>query len=138
MEPSSGLSRRTFLSAAGVAVAASAVPWLLPGGAAAATPQANLAALADLRFGMFNHFNMGTFTDEEWATPNQDPRRFAPTAVNCAQWAAAAAAAKMTFGVLTTKTGSAGSRSTSTAARLRTGRTSTSGSTTGRPSSSGS
>jgi len=71
--------------------------------AAAATPQENLARLVDLRFGMFNHFNMGTFTNEEWATPNRDPLLFAPTAVNCDQWATAAAAAKMSYGVLTTK-----------------------------------
>ncbi|MFJ9721625.1 alpha-L-fucosidase [Streptomyces sp. NPDC101209] len=56
-----------------------------------------------MRFGMFNHFNLGTFTDEEWAAPHQDPALFAPTAVDCAQWAAAAAAAKMGYGVLTTK-----------------------------------
>ncbi|WP_258573389.1 alpha-L-fucosidase [Streptomyces sp. KM273126] len=56
-----------------------------------------------MRFGMFNHFNLGTFTDEEWAAPHQDPALFAPTAVNCAQWAAAAVAAKMDYGVLTAK-----------------------------------
>ncbi|MGW2638042.1 RICIN domain-containing protein [Streptomyces sp. NPDC001348] len=102
------LSRRTLLGAAGAAVAASALP-VLPGfsrllpQAAAADMQTNLSNLVNLRFGMFNHFNMGTFTNEEWATPNQDPALFAPTAVDCAQWAAAAAAAKMSYGVLTTK-----------------------------------
>ncbi|MFF4488788.1 RICIN domain-containing protein [Streptomyces sp. NPDC001544] len=102
------LSRRTLLSAAGAAVAASTLP-VLPGfsrllpQAAAADMQTNLSNLVDMRFGMFNHFNMGTFTNEEWATPNQDPTRFAPTAVDCAQWAAAAAAAQMKYGVLTTK-----------------------------------
>src|SRR6059058_1510346 len=69
----------------------------------AVDPYAVLSDLVDLRFGMFNHFNLGTFTDEEWAAPNQDPALFAPTAVDCAQWAAAAAAAKMSYGVLTTK-----------------------------------
>jgi alpha-L-fucosidase len=67
---------------------------------AAAASRTNLDALVDLRFGMFNHFNMGTFTNEEWAAPRQSPARFAPTAVDCAQ---AAAAAKMSYGVLTTK-----------------------------------
>jgi alpha-L-fucosidase len=65
--------------------------------------QSALSDLADLRFGMFNHFNMGTFTDEEWATPGLDPKVFAPSTVDCAQWAAAAKAAGMRFGVLTTK-----------------------------------
>jgi alpha-L-fucosidase len=102
------LSRRTLLGAAGAAVAASALP-VVPGfsgllpQAAAADVQTNLSNLVNMRFGMFNHFNMGTFTNQEWAAPNQDPALFAPTAVDCAQWARAAAAAKMSYGVLTTK-----------------------------------
>ncbi|WP_329557325.1 alpha-L-fucosidase [Streptomyces sp. NBC_00696] len=102
------LSRRTLLTAAGAAAAATALPVLpsfsgLLAEASAADLQTNLAHLADLRFGMFNHFNLGTFTNEEWAAPNQSPALFAPAAVDCAQWAAAAAAAKMSYGVLTTK-----------------------------------
>jgi alpha-L-fucosidase len=102
------LSRRTLLGAAGAAVAASALP-VVPGfsrllpEAAAADMQTNLSNLVNMRFGMFNHFNLGTFTNQEWAAPNQDPALFAPTAVDCDQWAAAAAAAKMSYGVLTTK-----------------------------------
>ncbi|WP_225100645.1 RICIN domain-containing protein [Streptomyces sp. CoH27] len=102
------LSRRTLLGAAGAAVAASALP-VVPGfdrllpQAAAADLQTNLSNLVNMRFGMFNHFNMGTFTNQEWASPRQNPALFAPTAVDCAQWAAAAAAAKMSYGVLTTK-----------------------------------
>ena len=96
------LSRRTFLTAAGVAAGAATLP-SFASRASAATLQTNLSNLVDLRFGMFNHFNMGTFTNEEWATPNQSPTLFAPTTVDCAQWAAAAAAAKMSYGVLTTK-----------------------------------
>ncbi|MFJ9909249.1 RICIN domain-containing protein [Streptomyces sp. NPDC101152] len=102
------LSRRTLLGAAGAAVAASALP-VVPGfsrllpQAVAADMQTNLSNLVNMRFGMFNHFNMGTFTNQEWAAPNQNPALFAPTAVDCAQWAAAAAAAKMSYGVLTTK-----------------------------------
>jgi alpha-L-fucosidase len=102
------LSRRTLLGAAGAAVAASALP-VVPGfsrlltQADAADFQTNLSNLVNMRFGMFNHFNLGTFTNQEWAAPNQSPTLFAPTAVDCAQWAAAAAAAKMSYGVLTTK-----------------------------------
>ena len=48
---------------------------------------------------MFLHFNMGTFTDEEWATPKTDPRRFAPTALDCGQWADVAKAAGMKYAV---------------------------------------
>ena len=101
------MSRRRFLGTTGAAVATTALPAgagiALPGRAFAATPQDNLSRLAEMRFGMFNHFNLGTFTGEEWAAPHQDPALFAPTAVDCAQWAEAAAAAKMSYGVLTTK-----------------------------------
>jgi alpha-L-fucosidase len=65
--------------------------------------QALLQKLVDMRFGMFNHFNLGTFTDEEWAAPNQDPGIFAPPSVDTDQWADAALAAGMSYGVLTTK-----------------------------------
>lgn len=56
-----------------------------------------------MRFGMFNHFSLGTYTDEEWAAPNQSPALFAPPFVDTDQWADAAAAAGMSYGVLTTK-----------------------------------
>ncbi|MBO1329811.1 alpha-L-fucosidase [Streptomyces sp. VRA16 Mangrove soil] len=102
------LSRRTLLGAASAAVAATALPTLpaltpFVAQAAAADPQTNLEKLVNMRFGMFNHFSLGTFTDQEWAAPNQNPALFAPTAVDCAQWAAAARAAKMSYGILTTK-----------------------------------
>jgi len=105
---SSGMTRRTLLGAASAAAAATALP-IVPGfsgllpQAAAADAQTNLANLVNMRFGMFNHFNLGTFTNEEWARPNQSPTLFAPSSVDCGQWADAAAAAKMSYGILTTK-----------------------------------
>ena len=56
----------------------------------------------DLRFGMFIHFNMNTYVSG-WANARTNPLNFNPTALNCAQWASAAKAAKMTYGVLTCK-----------------------------------
>lgn len=106
--PSGRMTRRTFLGAAGVATAATALP-IIPGfsgllpEAAAADTQTNLSKMVDMRFGMFNHFSLGTFTNEEWAAPNQSPTLFAPTGIDCDQWAAAAAAAGMSYGILTTK-----------------------------------
>ncbi|MFI0539595.1 alpha-L-fucosidase [Streptomyces sp. WSLK1-3] len=102
---SARLSRRALLGAAGAAATTAALPAFPPllTQAAAADAQTSLSKLVDMRFGMFNHFNLGTFTNEEWAAPNQNPTLFAPTAVDCAQWAAAAAAAKMSYGILTTK-----------------------------------
>ncbi|WOX07489.1 RICIN domain-containing protein [Streptomyces sp. N50] len=105
---SSRMSRRTFLSAAGAAAAATALP-IVPGfngllsQASAADTQSNLSKMVDMRFGMFNHFSLGTFTNEEWAEPHQSPTLFAPPSVDCAQWADAAAAAKMSYGILTTR-----------------------------------
>lgn len=57
----------------------------------------------DLRFGMFIHYNMGTYHGAEWVEPDQDPNSFAPDDLNCAQWAAAASSAGMRYGVLTAK-----------------------------------
>ena len=57
----------------------------------------------NLRFGMFIHFGIRTFTGAAWATPNQDPAKFDPVNLDCNQWAEAAAAAKMKFAILTTK-----------------------------------
>jgi alpha-L-fucosidase len=56
-----------------------------------------------LRYGGFLHFNMGTFTGEEWASPGQNPNRFNPTSLNCGQWADAAVTAGMKYMTLTTK-----------------------------------
>jgi len=57
----------------------------------------------DLKFGMFIHFNIPTFMDEDWADPDADPAIFAPAKLDCRQWAAAAKSAGMRFGCLTTK-----------------------------------
>jgi alpha-L-fucosidase len=57
----------------------------------------------DLRFGVMMHFNMGTFTDEEWASPKHNPNQFNPTKLDCSQWAKACKEAGMTYGILTVK-----------------------------------
>src|SRR5260221_4220393 len=57
----------------------------------------------DLRFGMFNHFNLATFQDREWGDPHDPPTVFAPTALDTDQWACAAKSAEMTSGCLTPK-----------------------------------
>ena len=58
---------------------------------------------AELRFGGFFHFGIMTFTGVPWATPNQDVSKFNPSGLDCSQWAEAAAAAGMKYGILTTK-----------------------------------
>ncbi len=57
----------------------------------------------ELRFGAFFHFGIRTFTGGSWGEPNQDVSQFNPTDLDCNQWAEAIAAAKMKFGILTTK-----------------------------------
>ncbi len=56
-----------------------------------------------LKFGMFIHFNMGTFHEKEWVEPGQDPHSFNPAKLDCYQWADAAKSAHMKYAVLTTK-----------------------------------
>lgn len=60
-------------------------------------------AFVDLRFGMFIHFNIPTFMDQDWADPDASPAIFNPAKLNCDQWAKAAKSANMTYGCLTTK-----------------------------------
>lgn len=57
----------------------------------------------ELRFGAFFHFGIRTFTGGKWGEANQDITKFNPTDLNCEQWADALVAAKMKFGILTTK-----------------------------------
>lgn len=104
-----GVGRRAFLSA--TAATAAAAGLAMPSAAAAAAPEHGRPGnryvfqrrIVDWRFGMFLHFNMGTFHDAEWVDPDQDPMSFNPTELDCGQWADAAKAAGMRFAVLTTK-----------------------------------
>jgi alpha-L-fucosidase len=56
----------------------------------------------DLRFGMFLHFGILTYTGT-WSQANLPIAMFNPTLLNPSQWADAALAAHMKFGLLTTK-----------------------------------
>lgn len=54
----------------------------------------------DLKFGLFIHFGMGTYQDEDWADPNVDISQFNPTKLDCRKWAEAARSANMNFGCM--------------------------------------
>ena len=56
----------------------------------------------DLRFGMFLHFGILTYTGS-WSKPNLDITQFNPTGLDPGQWADAAVTAKMKYAVLTTR-----------------------------------
>ncbi|PSL30712.1 alpha-L-fucosidase [Chitinophaga ginsengisoli] len=70
----------------------------------AALPLATLQQqFVDLRFGMFIHFNIPTFANQDWPDPEAPASLFNPTKLDCNQWAATAKAANMSYGCLTTK-----------------------------------
>ena len=57
----------------------------------------------DLRFGMFIHFNIPTYMDQDWPDPEASPALFNPKKLDATQWAKAAKSANMSYGCLTTK-----------------------------------
>ena len=57
----------------------------------------------DLRFGMFIHYNMATYHQEQWAYPFHDPKSFKPVKLDCKQWAQGAKSAGMKYAVFTAK-----------------------------------
>ena len=57
----------------------------------------------DLRFGMFIHFNIATYANEDWPDPDLSPDVFNPVKLDCNQWTDAAVSANMTYGCLTAK-----------------------------------
>lgn len=67
------------------------------------TADQNVLDFLNLKFGMFIHYNMGTYHAEQWAYPFHDPKDFKPSELDCKQWAKAAKSAGMKYGVFTTK-----------------------------------
>jgi alpha-L-fucosidase len=63
----------------------------------------NQQQFINLRFGMFIHFNIPTFMDQDWPDPDASPSIFNPAKLDCNQWAKAAKSAHMSYGCLTTK-----------------------------------
>lgn len=78
----------------------------LPGPALQAQAKALPAlqqAFVDLGFGMFIHYGMPTFMDQDWSDPDAPMTLFQSPRFNADQWAKAAKSANMTYGCLTTK-----------------------------------
>lgn len=57
----------------------------------------------NLGFGMFIHYGMPTFMDQDWSDPDAPLSLFNSSNFNPDQWAKAAKSANMTYGCLTTK-----------------------------------
>lgn len=57
----------------------------------------------DLRFGMFIHYNIPTYSEHDWPDPQTPSSAFNPKKLDCNQWADVAKSANMKYGCLTTK-----------------------------------
>ncbi len=57
----------------------------------------------DLKFGMFNHYAIPTYSEADWSDPEQGPEIIDAPKFDCNQWARAAKSANMSFGCLSVK-----------------------------------
>ena len=57
----------------------------------------------NLKFGMFIHYNIPTYMNQDWPDPDAPASIFNPGKLDCNQWATAAKSANMSYGCLTTK-----------------------------------
>ncbi len=68
-----------------------------------ATPAPRQLAWHELEYYAFVHFNMNTFTNEEWGHGTEKPANFNPTQLDCEQWARVCKQAGMKGIILTVK-----------------------------------
>src|SRR5215475_13030020 len=102
------LSRRAFVSVAATAAVAACVPTRQPSGPSAIADNRPRPTPSQLdwqrdELSMFLHFGVNTFSDREWGDGKEDPRSFAPSALDAKQWARVARDAGFRAMILTTK-----------------------------------
>jgi alpha-L-fucosidase len=68
-----------------------------------AKPSKQQLAWQDLELGMFCHFGMNTFCNQEWGDGTDSPERFNPTALDATQWVRTAKRAGFRYFILTAK-----------------------------------
>jgi len=66
-------------------------------------PTPEQLAWQQLEYGMFCHFSMNTFYDQEWGEGDEDPARFNPTGFDARQWARVAKESGIRYLVITAK-----------------------------------
>ncbi len=71
--------------------------------APSSAPSATQQAQIHRKYGMFCHFSINTFANQEWTDGSLPATTFAPTAVDADQWVLTAKAAGMRYLLLTTK-----------------------------------
>ncbi|HNT87642.1 MAG TPA: alpha-L-fucosidase, partial [Candidatus Hydrogenedentes bacterium] len=86
--------------AAGAAGAAGAAEPPAPYGP---VPTPEQLAWQEMEFGMFCHFGINTFYDQEWGNGTEDPARFAPTDFDARQWVRVAKECGVRYLVVTAK-----------------------------------
>ncbi|MBK1884051.1 alpha-L-fucosidase [Luteolibacter pohnpeiensis] len=69
----------------------------------ATVPSKFQQAQIDRKYGLFCHFGINTFLDQEWSDGSASATRYAPTAIDADQWVMAAKEAGMRYFILTTK-----------------------------------
>src|ERR1700735_1208795 len=97
------ITRRTFLAAAPVAVAASAARQVAPPTPYGAIPSASQLAWHRTTYTAFLHFTVNTFTDKEWGYGDEDPNIFQPAKFDADAIASALQAAGVAGFILTGK-----------------------------------
>ncbi len=105
------LTRRSFFKQGGAGAAASAVAMNAQGAEDTAPPQRGaqrlslnqLRAWEALQYGMFIHFGMSTFVEEELPDGKTPPETYAPDQLDVDQWVKVARDAGMKYAVLTAK-----------------------------------
>ncbi|MCQ6560097.1 alpha-L-fucosidase [Paenibacillus mendelii] len=68
-----------------------------------AIPSKQQLAWQDMEFGMFIHFGINTFCDQEWGEGTDSPDRFNPTLLDARQWARTAKQAGCKYVIFTAK-----------------------------------
>src|SRR6185437_11855455 len=86
-----------------IAINSLGVVWAQPEPRPSNGPSKTQLAQIGRKYGMFIHFGINTFCDEEWTDGARPPSIYRPTIIDADQWIATAKAAGMKYVILVTK-----------------------------------